>query len=920
VTLNPIVGQANVLYDLAKDSRLDGLIIWNAGLTVCLSQEEVERFCKQFHIPVITLEGRVSGLTCVSYDNYQGMRSAIEHLIDVHGYRKIGFLGMYEHHTGFQERYRGYIDAMRDHGLPIDPRLAKPWFPEDRISLGMIDGRVLATYLAEASSLGMEAVIGIADSIVLQVQSTLQERGVRVPGDVAVVGFDDSAEGRVLTPPLTTVKPSWYEFGHSAAEALIDLLAGKPAPEEVNVPTVLMVRQSCGCRDPYVAAAAAEPFPTPQAASASDTESIRREIEPLSKAFTEELAGGKAAGFLDALEAALQRSTAAMEELSYWHNALVALRRQILPRLKHDGPQAERAETLLQQAHILISRIAERTQMLRGFRAAEKELDFQRVSVSLLTTLDLATLMDTLANELPRLGIPGCYLSLFENPRPYTYPDAAPEWARLILAYGPRGRARLESSGLRFPAKQLIPDKLWPRDRACSFVLLSLRFQEEQMGFVVFESGSRNGRMYETLRTQISSALQGALLMQRVQERSAELARHQYILDAFMENVPDHIYFKDLDSRFTRANKAHAVHLGLDDPAEEIGKSDLDYFPPEQARKKYEQEQEILRTGKPLLNLEEPDGIGCWALTTKMPLRDERGEIMGTFGISRDITALKEAQAALELAYAEVERQVQERTAELRQEILKRRQAEEEVQRLNAGLEQRVVERTAQLQAANKELEAFSYSVSHDLRAPLRAMDGFSRILLQDYAPQLVPDAARHLATIRESCQQMGRLIDDLLAFSRLGRQTLSKQPIDTAALVRQVLDSLGSEREGRRVEVSIDDLPVCRGDPALLRQVWHNLLSNAFKFTRGRETARIEIGCAERAGEQVYFIKDNGVGFDTKYADKLFGVFQRLHRDDEFEGSGIGLAIVQRIVLRHGGRVWAKSKLGVGSTFYFTI
>jgi PAS domain S-box-containing protein len=236
--------------------------------------------------------------------------------------------------------------------------------------------------------------------------------------------------------------------------------------------------------------------------------------------------------------------------------------------------------------------------------------------------------------------------------------------------------------------------------------------------------------------------------------------------------------------------------------------------------------------------------------------------------------------------------------------------------------EEAVIERTAQLEAANKELEAFSYSVSHDLRAPLRAVDGFSQAVLEDYGAQLPEEGRRHLQTIREGAQQMGALIDDLLTFSRLSRLPLNKRAVDTDELVRDAFGELDSQREGRQVEIRVDDLPPCQGDPALLKQVWLNLLSNAFKYTRQRKLTVIEVGCRreKETDENIYFVRDNGTGFDMRYADKLFRVFQRLHRAEEFEGTGVGLAIVDRIIHRHGGRVWADAAVDRGATFFFTL
>jgi light-regulated signal transduction histidine kinase (bacteriophytochrome) len=249
----------------------------------------------------------------------------------------------------------------------------------------------------------------------------------------------------------------------------------------------------------------------------------------------------------------------------------------------------------------------------------------------------------------------------------------------------------------------------------------------------------------------------------------------------------------------------------------------------------------------------------------------------------------------------------------------------------------------AELEAANKELEAFAYSVSHDLRAPLRALDGFSRIVIEEHAPRLSEDARRYLQMIRENAVQMGRLVDDLLAFSRLSRQPLKRQWVSPADIARQALADLRLELDGRSVAVDIGELPQCQADPALLKQVFVNLLSNALKFTRHRPHTTVEVGyqLAPVAGasptapsgegrtpesvggpqsERVYYVRDNGVGFDMQYAGKLFGVFQRLHRSEEYDGTGVGLAIVHRVVSRHGGRVWAEAAVDRGATFYFTL
>ena len=284
-------------------------------------------------------------------------------------------------------------------------------------------------------------------------------------------------------------------------------------------------------------------------------------------------------------------------------------------------------------------------------------------------------------------------------------------------------------------------------------------------------------------------------------------------------------------------------------------------------------------------------------------------------------------QRELQQAKDTLEAKVGERTSELAQstqrlqiELAERKRVEEQIKKLNEDLEYRVAERTAQLAVANDELEAFSYSVSHDLRAPLRHVNGFARILIEEHSPQLAPEAQQQLKRIQEGTEKMGRMIEDLLNLARLDRRDMALQVTSLNSLVENVLHDLQSETTGRKIHWRVGSLPSVSCDPGLIQQVIANLLSNAVKYTRHREQAVIEIDHSRVDGQLMLFVRDNGAGFNSKYSNKLFVPFQRLHGDQEFEGTGVGLATVQRIVRKHGGRIWAEAEINKGATFYFTL
>jgi DNA-binding LacI/PurR family transcriptional regulator/anti-anti-sigma regulatory factor len=534
--------QANVLYDLANTEQLDGLILWTAGFDNHLSSEEVERFCARYHpLPIVSVEDAVPGIPSILLDQYQAMREVIAHLIEVHGYRHIAFVQDNQPgHWGFRERHRAYVETLSEYGISLNPALVFT-SPMTGGSLEQ-QAKAIRDWLRGKERTGVEAIVAHNDSLALAAWHALQALGKQVGDDIALTGFDDTEEGRIIMSPLTTARPPFYEMGQKAVETVLAMLAGEQAPKQTTLPSELMIRQSCGCLSSTIVQAVSELRPamgsktshkdlkTMSVAQQEEilanmaqtvevyAEDLAREwAERLLDAFITDVDGESQGDFLRELNRILRQASAKGSDVSSWQKTISVMRLHLLPYL--GGESLSRAEDLWQLARVIVGEIAQRAQAYQMLQAERQSQMLREVGASLITTFNVNVLMDVLAKGLSRLGMPSAYLSLYEDPENPT------EWSRLILACSENGRVELEHAGVRFSSRQLVPEGLLPEKRMYIMVVKSLYFREHQLGFAMFEIGPRDGRIYDVLRGEISNALMGALLLQEREQAYAEVEK-----------------------------------------------------------------------------------------------------------------------------------------------------------------------------------------------------------------------------------------------------------------------------------------------------------------------------------------------------------------------------------------------------------
>jgi len=516
--------QPNIIYALARQGRLDGLVVWKGHLTAALDEAGILDFYRSFGIPLVTIEGLARGFPGVTYGNLEGMRLMTDHLIEEHGHRAIGFVGVSDFHV-FAQRLEGYRRSLKAHGIAEDKRFlvsAFPWVKEEN---GSPPEKRFDAWLKSALDAGARAFIGVCDPVALWIMERAQALGLSVPRDLAVAGYDGFPSSRASLPSLTTVNPDWEGLGSVALDAILDIFDGKRVQEELRVSPRLVRARSCGCVEENVLRAAGKRdkrlVRSKADGPASRSDASRTRAEALAPAFAEARRSGRPEAFLDALDEGLRRSISAGDDLQAWQDAITELAAGAGRKFRGPFSQAY-CSGLLDQARVLVSDAVEHAMSRRADFEANLAGKERALGQALITSFDSGKILEALAEGLPGLGVESAWLSLYEAPRPYRYPEDPPEWSRLVLALENGIRAPLPEGGLRFSSRDLIPDQRWPASPDC-LAVEPIRFNLEQIGFIVMKATEGRGPLYSALASQISAGLRGAHLVGEIETRSRAL-------------------------------------------------------------------------------------------------------------------------------------------------------------------------------------------------------------------------------------------------------------------------------------------------------------------------------------------------------------------------------------------------------------
>jgi PAS domain S-box-containing protein len=813
----------------------------------------------------------------------------MDHLVDVHGIRRIAFLKGPEINHEAKARFAAYREALASRGLEEDPSL---WIQGDFTRAGAV--RALSAHCRGQAKPDFQAVLAANDEMAIGALEALREHGCSVPRDVAIVGFDNIQDAQFVLPSLTTVGQLLIDQGRTAAELAARLARGEAAPPVVVLPARLVLRTSCGCLPRSVAALDSLPprarrtgsravdagrviaqlesqFPPPPPDLSMDA--VRRSLEMLAKN-----AGTKA--FLDTFQEILNGEVASGNHITAWQPLLTGLQRELA-----SAAESPRRRALLQEyfqkAQALLAEML-RLEQGKAFSELQGHLSqLRRVTERLASVASMEQLMDDLARELDLLDISTCFIACYPEEKRHLRGDAwvVPDRAEAALALVDGERVGAAGAGRSFsPADRFVPARYLPPEKRYTLITTALFFREDQIGYIAFEPGKRDWAIYETFCVQLCSLLNSSLLFIARQRVLDALEREHALVAVLMDTLPDRIYFKDERSRFVLINASMAQALGVGEPVEAVGKTDFDYFTPEHAQPAYDAEQEIMRTGEPLVDIEEqetwPDGRSTWVSTTKMPLRDGQGRIIGTFGVSRDNSERRHSEARLIQA-----------------------------QRLES-------------------LAILAGGIAHQFNNSNAVIKGYLDALLDSPGISVLVRSYGE-----EALKGVERLVD---ITERLQGLTGSAEPGGGSCrlnlLAGSLLHTFEKKIDERRVSVDLllQETPPVPIHSSRVGFIFSSLLDNALDAMIERPVRTLTIRTGAVDASVFLEIRDTGCGIPAEEIPRLFTPFFTTKGEwapsnspqARVRGVGLSLSVCRSTVSESGGRIEVESVPDVGTTF----
>ncbi|MBN2737818.1 MAG: substrate-binding domain-containing protein [Spirochaetales bacterium] len=558
---NGFLEQGNIIYELARSNKIHGLVSWKGNLTLELSDRELEDYLSGFNVPVVLMEGSLKAFPMVDYGNYHGMKMNIKHLVQIHGFNKIAYLGLVPGHKGYEDRFKGYKDGLKENGLNFDEGLVRPWLLWVSEVDGVPSSQLLDNWLKERVAKGMQAIIGACDPIAVWIIERLEALGYRVPEDVSVCGFDGFDEYQVLKRPLTTIDPDWMGLGRTAVKVMLDILEKRKVEQVNTVPAIQKIAKTCGCMEKEVVMAAYQALPY-----------LGRVIRlPVMKKMIRqllgELAGEKGAEIADKLlyfyisdvktskvsfvqefDSVLTHYSEKLEDFKLWHIFITHLQKNneiLFVFKKHLG----KASALCQQARILITNALQRFKSRENSQKRLKIAAQRNLGTELITAFTQDELCRILEKGVVQLNINSCYLYLYDGPGAYHFYDALPEYSYLILAMKDGKRVNIGDGQKRIKSTQIVPDDIFINSPPANYCVYSLYSRDSQIGYLVFESPIPDEEAYEFIAKQVASGLMGILLLKKLDNHSRVLSDGIEELSSAVEQI-----VRNIENIFTTMN------------------------------------------------------------------------------------------------------------------------------------------------------------------------------------------------------------------------------------------------------------------------------------------------------------------------------------------------------------------------------